>query len=239
MLKFYHKPLTVLTCIVGLAFSSVSYAGVSAMAKLAKTPKISVNTARAVGRINSIKHVTPAFKPVAASSFKPAVINTSSRPTVMRSTRAKPIFVPKNARQLKNNQQRLAIQTNVKKSVDLAKKNLGIKAPASLKANFNSNANPGIIYRRKMGKNVYIGQTKNLKRYPKRQLEHTRKLKKEMGAKFKKPSFQIVAGAPGNNAKLLRVAEEAAYRTQKRFGAKLTNKVKPMANRKYLSAIGR
>lgn len=220
MVKVRKKHLIMLTCISSLAFSSAPYASVSALGKLGKTTKASMKTTSTAARVRSIRSVSPAFRPVKATSFKPTLVT-------------------KNTGQLRMNQQRLAIQSNVKKNVDLAKKNLGIKGPATLRGQFGSNANPGLIYRRQMGNKVYIGQTKNLNRFPKRQLEHNRKLKKNMGATFKKPSYQLVAGAPAGNARLLRVAEESAYRTQKQFGSHLTNKVSPMANGKYLSAIGR
>jgi hypothetical protein len=222
MVKVRKKHLITLACISGLAFSSAPYASVYTLGKLGKTTKTSMKATNTAARVQSIRSVSPAFKPVKATT-----------------TTYKPTLVTKNTGQLRMNQQRLAIQSNVKKNVDLAKKNLGIKGPASLRGQFGSNANPGLIYRRQMGKNVYIGQTKNLNRFPKRQLEHNRKLKKDMGAAFKKPSYQLVAGAPAGNARLLRVAEESAYRTQKQFGSHLTNKVSPMANGKYLSAIGR
>jgi hypothetical protein len=222
MVKVRKKHLIMLACISGLAFSSAPYASVSALGKLGKTTKTSMKATSAAARVQSIRSVSPAFKPVKATT-----------------TTYKPTLVTKNTGQLRMNQQRLAIQSNVKKNVDLAKKNLGIKGPASLRGQFSSNANPGLIYRRKMGNHVYIGKTKNLDRFPKRQLEHNRKLKKDMGAAYKKPSYQLVAGAPAGDARLLRVAEESAYRTQKRFGSRLTNKVSPMADGKYLSAIGR
>ncbi len=223
MIKVHKKYWIILAFVGGLVFSSAPYASVSALGKLGKTTKASMQTAKAAktaGRFQSLRSVSPAFKPTKATAFKPTLVT-------------------KNTGQLKMNQQRLAIQSNVKKNVDRAKKNVGIKGPATARGQFNSNANPGLIYRRQTGNHVYIGQTKNLNRFPKRQLEHNRKLKKNMGAAYKKPSYQLVAGAPAGNAKLLRVAEEAAYRTQKRFGSHLTNKIRPMANGKYLSAIGR
>lgn len=223
MIKIRKKYLIMLVCVGGLAFSSASYASVSALGKLGKTTKASMQTAKAArtaGRLQSLRSVSPAFRPVKAASFKPTLVT-------------------KNTGQFRMNQQRLAIQSNVKNNVDLAKKNLGIKGPATLGGQFGSNANPGLIYRRQTGNHVYVGQTKNLNRFPKRQLEHNRKLKESMGTAYKKPSYQLVAGAPAGNARLLRVAEESAYRTQKQFGSHLTNKVSPMANGKYLSAIGR
>lgn len=220
MVKVHKKYLIMLACIGGLTFSSAPYAGAYTLGKLGKSMKASTQTAKTAKRIQSLKSVSPAFKPAKATSFKPTLVT-------------------KNTDQLRMNQQRLAIQSNVKKNVDRAKKNLGIKGPATARGQFNSNANPGLIYRRQTGNHVYIGQTKNLTRFPKRQLEHNRKLKKNMGAAYKKPSYQLVAGAPAGNAQLLRVAEESAYRTQKQFGSHLTNKVNPMANGKYLSAIGR
>ena len=221
MIKVHKKHLMMLACVGGLVCSSASYASVYALGKLGKTTKTSMKTTINAARVQSIRSVSPAFKPVKATT-----------------TTYKPTLVTKNTGQLRMNQQRLAIQSNVKKSVDRAKKNLGIKGPATLRGQFGSNANPGLIYRRQMGNHVYIGQTKNLNRFPKRQLEHNRKLKKDMGATFKKPSYQLVAGAPAGNARLLRVAEESAYRTQKRFGSRLVNKVSPMANSKYSAAIG-
>ncbi len=220
MVKVRKRDLIILACIGGLTFSSISNAHVSTLGKLGNSTKASMKTANTAKRIQSLKSASSAFRPVKTTSFKPTLVT-------------------KNAGQTRMNQQRLAIQSDVKKSVDLAKKNLGYKEPATLRGQFSSNANPGLIYHRQTGKNSYIGQTKNLNRFPQRQLEHNRQLQKNMGATFKKPSYQLVAGAPADNAKLLRVAEETAYRSQKSFGAHLTNKVSPMADSKYLSAVKR
>lgn len=235
MCKTYKKYLIVLTCIAGLAFSPATYADSSVLTKLTKSSKLSIKTAKSIGRVRTFNRVSTAFKPVKVSTFK----STALKPKVFKPITNKPALVAKNASQFRMNQQRLTIQSNVKKNVGLAKKNLGIKSPATFRGKFGENANPGLIYKRQMGKNVYIGQTKNLKRYPKRQLEHSRKLKKELGNGYSKASYQIVTGAPGNSAKLLRIAEETTYRTQKQFASQLTNKINPMANHTYLSAIGR
>lgn len=127
------------------------------------------------------------------------------------------------------NRQRLATQSHIQKQVSAAQRVAPAKPTAPI-AQFNANANPGIVYKRTTGGDrFYVGQTMSMQRYPVRQAEHARSL----GAQS---SYQMLGGAPGGDPRLLRVAEQAAYDAQSKFGVTLTNKVRPMAAAKYASA---
>lgn len=146
-------------------------------------------------------------------------------------------FLRSTAEQAKSNKERLAIQSHVQKQVNIARSNQ-TRAAAPVTRQFNNHANPGLVYQRRMGLNdVYIGQTKNVQRYPVRRYEHQSHLKKQMGSNYSPPSYQLVGGAPGNDATLLRVAEQAAYDAQVRYGVRsnVTNSVRPMSQSKYTS----
>jgi hypothetical protein len=137
------------------------------------------------------------------------------------------------------NKQRLFVQERVQKAIIIAKNNRPVagvigkqRVPTSLLGTFKAHANPGLIYRRDL-KGIYIGKTKSIDRYPKRQQEHNLKLRSEYQKEYKTPTYSIVAGAPSGNPKLLQVAEETAMRAQKRFGVKLNNKVVAMNPTKY------
>ncbi len=137
------------------------------------------------------------------------------------------------------NKQRLLVQERVKKVITIAKKNIPVPGattkplvPSSLLGTFKAHSNPGLIYRREF-KGTYIGKTKSMERYPKRQQEHNRSLKKTYLKEYKTPTYSIVAGAPSGNPKLLQVAEETAMRAQTRFGVKLNNKAVAMNPIKY------
>lgn len=145
-------------------------------------------------------------------------------------------FLRVNAQQAQANKQRLAIQSHIKQQVDIAKRNLPAR-PVARMTTFNNNANAGLIYQRRTGaSDVYIGQTKNLQRFPVRQTEHAKKLNTTS-------SYQLVGGAPGGDRTLLRVAEQAAYDAQNKYSAKMalnvTNAIRPMAEVKYMTATAR
>lgn len=145
-------------------------------------------------------------------------------------------FLRVNAQQAQANRQRLAIQSHVKQQVDIAKKTIPVRQTTRVGA-FNNNANPGLIYQRRTApSDVYIGQTKNLQRYPVRQAEHEKKMRMSS-------TYELVGGAPAGNSRLLRVAEQAAYDVQSKYATKLNlnlkNAIRPMSEPKYLKVTGR
>lgn len=187
-----------------------------------------VRTANAAAQTNRVHHANQ----VAAARSRAAFEHQARRQAAGRHTE----FLRVNAQQVQANRQRLAIQSHVKQQVDIAKRNLPSKPVTRVEA-FNNNANPGLVYQRRTGaSDVYIGQTKDLPRYPVRQSEHARNLKSQS-------SYELVGGAPGGNRDLLRVAEQAAYDAQSKYAVKLnlnlTNAIRPMAPGKYNAATAR
>jgi hypothetical protein len=132
------------------------------------------------------------------------------------------------------NKKNLFIQAEVQKNIAKAKIPPTVK-PRNVEA-FNNQANPGIVYRRE-AEGPYIGQAKHLQRYEVRQTKHARALRKEYGSSYSDPTFGIVAGAPGNNARLLRIAEETALRAERQFSGSVQNKIPAMNAQKFSSAL--
>lgn len=185
-----------------------------------------VRAARVASEANRANYA----REVAAARSRATFEQQASRQAATRHTE----FLHASSQQAQINRQRLAIQSHVKQQVDIAKLNLPTK-PVTRMAVFNNNANPGLIYQRRTGaSDVYIGQTKNLQRFPVRQTEHAKTLSRPS-------SYELVGGAPSGDWRLLRVAEQAAYNAQARYGAKmnLTNAIRPMAESKYVTATAR
>jgi len=133
------------------------------------------------------------------------------------------------------NQKNLFIQSEVQKNLAAAKASAPAATKPTMGQAFRAQANPGIVYHRQIS-GGYIGQAKSLPRFEARKVEHTAAMRKEFGANAQ-PSFRIVAGAPGGDARLLRVAEETALRAERQFTGSVQNKIPAMNDVKFTTAI--